>query len=299
MERIRDLNTAAAPRPVLKKVPLFFGAVRFHETVLALPFAYMGMVLAAEGLPTWHQFFWITLAMVSARTLGMSANRVVDRFIDARNPRTMERHLPLGLLRPADLMALAAVSAAVLFVAAAQLNVLALALAPVAAAYLVGYPFTKRFTWMANLALGGALAIAPSGAWIGVRGSLSWEPVLLSSAVAAWAGGFDILYHIQDRDFYAAHGLHSVPRRFGIVGSFVWARALDGLAVVCLLLLGLGMGLGYPYFFGCALAAGMLAYKYRVVSPGDLSRLGIAFFRTNAYVSTVVFAFTLAAVMIR
>ena len=280
-----------------RKVPLFLGAVRFQETVFALPFAYMGMVLAADGLPTWHQFAWITVAMVSARTLGMAANRVIDRNIDARNPRTVGRHLPTGALKTSELAALSAVALAVLFFAAAQLNVLALALAPLAAGYLILYPFTKRFTWAANLALGGALAIAPSGAWIGVQGALSWEPVLLSAAVALWAGSFDILYHIQDRDFYLDHGLHSVPQRFGVPAAFRWSRTLDALAVACLVSLGLGIGLAYPYYVACAAAVGMLVYKYIVVSPGNLSRLNMAFLRINAYVSTVVFLGALVAVL--
>ena len=298
MERVRDLSPAGAPRPLFKRVPLFFQAVKFEETIFALPFAYAGMVLAADGLPQLHEFAWITVAMVSGRTLGMSANRIIDRHIDAQNPRTATRHLPTGVLRLSDMVVLAAVSVVVLAVAAARLNTLAPALAPLAVGYLIVYPYTKRFTWTANLALGGALAIAPAGAWIGVRGALSWEPVLLSGAVALWAGSFDTLYHVQDRDFYVNHGLHSVAQRFGIATAFRWARALDATAVVTLLALGLGMGLAYPYFVGCAMAVGLLVYKHRMVSPDDLSRLGMAFFRINAYVSTVMFVSILVAVLV-
>lgn len=272
--------------------------MRFQESIFALPFAYTGMMLAADGFPSWRQFAWITVAMVSARTLGMSANRVIDRHIDARNARTAGRHLPSGRLRVFDMTALSAVAAAVFFLAAAQLNTLALALAPVAAAYLIAYPYAKRLTWAANLLLGWALAIAPSAAWIGVRGSLSWEPVLLSAAVASWAGSFDALYHTQDRDFYVSHGLHSIAQRFGVEGAFRWARALDTLAVVCLLALGVWMDLAYPYFVGCAAAAGLLVFKYTLVSPSDMSRMGVAFFRINAFVSAAVFAGTLVAVLL-
>ena len=218
MERVRDLSPVGTPPPLVKRVPLFFAAVRFEETVFALPFAYAGMVLAADGLPTWHQFAWITVAMVSGRTLGMSANRIIDRHIDARNPRTAGRHLPTGVLKLYDMVALAAMSLVVLLVAAAQLNTLALS--PLAIGYLILYPYTKRFTWTANLALGVALAIAPAGAWVGVRGALSWEPVLLAGAVALWAGSFDILYHVQDRDFYVDRGLHSMAQRFGVQAAF-------------------------------------------------------------------------------
>ena len=281
----------------MRRVPLFFAEVRFQESIFALPFAFSGMVLAAGGLPSWGQFAWITLAMVSARTVGMSANRLIDRRIDSRNPRTAGRMLPAGVLRVGDMTALAAVSLAVFIVAASQLNTLALVLAPVAAAYLIAYPFAKRFTWAASFLLGWALAIAPSAAWIGVRGTLSWEPVLLSAAVAAWASSFDILYHVQDREFYETSGLHSVARRFGAPAAFRIARTLDALAVACLVGLGIWMDLSYPFFIGCAVAGGVMAYKHRLVSPDDLSRMGVAFFRINAYVSTVVFAATLVAVL--
>lgn len=295
MGPVRDLSALQTrPRP-LGSIPLFLEAVRFQETVFALPFAYTGMVLAADGLPHWRPFLWITVAMVSARTLGMAANRIVDRHIDALNPRTAGRHLPSGRLSLVDIGLPALAATGVLFFAAAQLNRLALALAPVAAAYLVLYPFTKRFTWAANLLLGWALAMAPSAAWIGVRGTMSWEPALLSLAVALWAGSFDILYHVQDLEFYESRNLHSVARRFGAAAAFGWARALDGLAVACLVALGAWMRLPWPYYAGCAAVAALLVHKHRLVSPTDLSRLGIAFFRVNAYVSTTVFVATLIA----
>ena len=256
------------------------------------------MVLAADGWPGWSQFSWITVAMVAARTFGMSVNRLVDRHIDSGNPRTAGRHLPAGLLSARDVAALAALSLLVFLLAAANLSLLALALAPVAAAYLVAYPYAKRFTWTANLLLGWALAIAPAGAWIGVRGSLSWEPVLLSIAVASWAGSFDIIYHVQDHSFYVESRLHSIPQRFGVLAAFRWARVLDALAVVCVVGLGIGMDLALPYFFGCLAAAALLAGRYRLVTPADTSRIGVAFFRINAYVSTSVFLGALAAVLI-
>ena len=298
MERVRHLTPARVSLSAFRKVSLFLEAIRFSESIFALPFAYTGMVLAAQGLPTWHQFAWITVAMVSARTVGMAANRVIDRHLDSRNPRNAGRHLPSGKLTAVDMIALALVSLGVLFVAAAQLNTLALILAPVAAAYLIIYPYTKRFTWTANLALGWALAIAPSAAWIGVTGSMGWHPFLLSLSVALWAGSFDIIYHVQDMEFHVREGLHSVAERFGIVAAFWWARVLDTMAVTCLLSLGLWMGLDWPFFIGWAATAGLLVYKHRLVSPGDTSRLGMAFFRINAYVSTSVLAATLAAVLI-
>ena len=217
---------------------MFFDAIKFHESAFALPFAYMGMTLAADGFPGWRVFAWITVAMVSARTVGMCANRVIDRHIDALNPRAKDRHVPAGLLSAAEMTVAAAAAFAVFMFAAWRLNPLALALAPVAAAYLTLYPFSKRFTWAANLLLGWALAISPSAAWIGVTGSLSWEPVLMSLAVALWAGSFDIIYHTQDVEFHRNQGLHSVASRFGVAAAFRIARVMDVLAVICLVGLG-------------------------------------------------------------
>ena len=256
------------------------------------------MVLAADGLPTLAKFIWITVAMVGARTFGMAANRIIDRQIDAANPRSVGRHLPAGLLRPVDVAALALGGLVVLLVAAWRLNGLALALAPVAVAYLVLYPYTKRFTFLANPLLGWALAIAPSAAWVGVRGSLSWEPLMLSIGVALWAGSFDIIYHTQDFEFQRSYGLHSVTERFGVRTAFIVARAMDVAAAGVLLGLGLAMDLAWPFYIGLTAAVAGLAYKHSLVSPDDLSRMGMAFFRINAYVSSAVFAGALAAVLI-
>lgn len=280
---------------LVNKTSLFLGAINFQESIYALPFAYTGMILAARGLPTWHQFIWITVAMVGARTVGMSANRIIDRHIDARNPRNASRHLPSGKLKLRDMTVLTLVALGVFFFAAWQLNMLALALAPVAVIYLVVYPYTKRFTWTANLLLGWALAIAPSAAWIGVRGTFGWQPVLLSLSVALWAGSFDILYHSQDREFYVGDGLNSVARRFGIVAAFWWARVLDALALACMFALGVWLELTWPYYIGWSIALNLLIYKHRIVSPDDMSRFGMAFFRINAYVSTTMFVSTLIA----
>ena len=249
-------------------------AIKFQESVFALPFAYIGMTLAAGGFPGWRTFALITVAMVAARTVGMAANRVIDRHIDAANPRSADRHLPRGLLSAFELKALAVASFVVFIAAAAMLNTLTLALAPVAAAYLVAYPYTKRFTWAANLLLGWALAISPSAAWIGVTGSLSLEPVLMSVAVAMWAGSFDFIYHAQDVDFHRANGLHSVAARFGVGAAFRIAKIMDVVAVGCLVSLGAYMGLAWPYYVGCAVSAAVLVYKYALVSPSDLSSVG-------------------------
>ena len=301
---------AAIPSTAVRKMGLFLDAIKFHESIFALPFAYTGMILAvwteteaARWYPTIHQFIWISIAMVGARTVGMSANRIIDRYIDAQNPRNASRHLPSGKLSVRDMTLLTLAALAIFIFAAYMLTdslskPLALILAPVAVAYLIFYPYTKRFTWASNLLLGWALAIAPSAAWIGITGSLTWQPVLLSLAVALWAGSFDILYHTQDYDFQKQAGLHSVASRFGIVGAFWWARVMDGLALVALIALGIWLALSWPYYIGIALAAGFLIYKHRLVSPDDLSSLGMAFFRINAYVSTTMLIATLLAVLL-
>ena len=304
------MNAAAIPVTAVRKMGLFLDAIKFHESIFALPFAYTGMILAVwtesdavRWYPTIHQFIWISVAMVGARTVGMSANRIIDRYIDAQNPRNASRHLPSGKLSVRD-MTLLTLAALAIFVFAAYMltdslsKPLALILAPVAVAYLIFYPYTKRFTWLSNLLLGWALAIAPSAAWIGITGSLTWQPVLLSLAVAIWAGSFDILYHTQDYEFQKQAGLHSVASRFGIVGAFWWARVMDGLALVALIALGIWLALSWPYYIGIALAAGFLIYKHRLVSPNDLSSLGMAFFRINAYVSITMFVATLLAVLL-
>lgn len=291
-------RVVGGPEPLSRRLRHLPDAIKIHESLFALPFAYTGMFLAADGLPTLAQFLWITVAMVGARTLGMAANRLIDRHIDARNPRAAGRHLPTGRLRASDMAALALIGLAVLTVAAWRLNTLALALVPAAAAYLTLYPLTKRFTYLANPLLGWALAIAPAAAWIGVRGSLSWEPVVLSVAVAMWAGSFDIIYHAQDFEFHRASGLHSVAGRFGVRRAFTVAGAMDVAASGALLALGVAMGLSWPFYLGWTAAVAGLSYKYALVSPGDMSRMGMAFFRINALVATTVLAGTAAAVFV-
>lgn len=287
MERVYDLISTKV-FVLLKKSRFFFEAVRFQETIFALPFAYTGMMLAAQGLPTLWQVLWITVAMVGGRTLGMSANRIIDRHIDYLNPRTANRHLPIGALSLRDMVPLTIVSFLVLVIAAGQLNTLSLVLSPFAAVYMVFYPYTKRFTWLGSLALGGALAIAPMGAWIGVTGTLEWAALLLPGAVFFWATSFDILYHVQDRDFYVKNGLHSIAQKLGTHLAFRCAQVFDFLFVISLIVLGLNNGLAYPFFVGCLLILGLLIYKYRIVSENDISRLDVAFYKVNSWVSMVV-----------
>jgi 4-hydroxybenzoate polyprenyltransferase len=274
-------------------------AVRIQESLFALPFAYMGMLLAARGLPSLHSFLWVTLAMVGARNAGMAFNRVLDREMDALNPRTANRHLPRGLLQPWELTVLGLLCLGLFFLAAAQLNPLALALSPLAALFVVGYSLCKRFTWLTHLALGMTLAIAPAGGWIGVTGSISWEVALLSFIVATFAGGFDIFNTCQDIQFDRAHGVHSLPARFGLPAAFLVSRTLHVGTSLGLLALGLLLHLAWPYYLGWAIATALLIYEQSVLSPTDMSRFRSVFLPVNAAISVVVLLSTLAAVLIK
>ena len=296
------MSAGAAPqsglRRVVGKIPLYMSSIRIWESLFALPFAYIGMVLAAQGWPGWHAFIWINVAMFGARTLAMSGNRVINAKEDAINPRTQSRHLPQGILTPAEVIGMMAVSAGIFFVAAYQLNTLALFLSPVAAAYVVLYSYAKYFTWACNLMLGWALAIAPAGAWIGVTGRLDPEAVLLSFAVAMWAGGFDIIYGCTDYDFDRSQGIKSVPVKLGIAGALRLVRVMHVLSAASLLALGIWMGLGPLYYVGWAIAVALLVYENSLVKPDDLSRVGVAFFRVNSYISVQLLAFTILAIVL-
>ena len=286
----------AKPSAALHKAHLFYEAVRFEHTLFALPFAYIGMFLAADGLPTLSQFIWITVAMVGARTIAMSSNRLIHWKEDAANPRTVGRHLPKGLIKPREMAALLLVSMGVFFLAASQLNGLALALAPVAAVVVVAYSYAKYFTWGTHFVLGWADAIAPAGAWIAVSGSLSPECVLLSFGLAMWIGGFDIVYACQDIEFDKKYGVHSIPRRFGAEAAFWWYRSMHVLTAASLLALGIWMDLGVLYYVGWGIGTALLAYEQSLVKPHDLSKLQLAFFTINSYISMTLLLFTALAV---
>ena len=272
----------------------FLDAIKVEHTVFALPFAYLGMVLAARGWPGWHAVIWITVAMVAARTTAMAANRLIDRRIDARNPRTAGRHLPRGLLQPRDLALAAAASAALFFVAAWQLGPLCLALAPIALVFLVGYSYTKRFTWLSHFILGFTDGIAAAGGWIAVRGSFDPPLFVLWFALTVWIAGFDLVYACQDVAFDRAAGLHSIPARFGIKPALDLAKLCHLLTVAAFALLGWVMGLGILYWVGVLLVAALLVYEHSLVSPVDLSRLDVAFFNVNGYIAVILFAAVLA-----
>ncbi len=278
----------------MRKVRYFFETIKFEHTVFALPFAYIAMVLAAGGWPGWRIALWVTLAMVGARTLAMSVNRLADRLIDARNPRTANRHLPRGLLKPREVGAWAAASTVLFLVSAWQLNPLCLKLAPLAVFFLVGYHYTKRFTWTSHWILGFTDGIAATGGWIAVREAFELPAFLLWFAVTVWIAGFDLIYACQDVEFDRAEGLHSVPARFGIPAALALARVCHALTALALAAVGAVMGLGWAYWIGWLAVAGLLAYEHTLVSPTDLSRLDAAFFNINGYIAVIVFVSTVA-----
>ena len=289
---------ATFPRTVIMKVPLYLGAITRLGVPLRFAFRLHGMFLAADGWPELSDFIWITVAMAGARTLAMSANRFIHRREDAENPRTANRHLPRGLLKPWEVALMAAVSFGVFLFAAAQLNPLAFALAPVAALYVVLYSFAKYYTWACNLFLGWALAIAPIGAWIGVTGAFEWPAVLLAFAVATWAGGFDVVYTCSDYEFDRRYGIHSIPRRFGIPTAFNITRLLHFLSAASLLALGFWLELNFYYYIGWALAAGLLVFENTLLKPEELSRLNSPLFKYNSGVSMMHLVFTIVALVV-
>ena len=272
----------------------FLDAIKFEHTVFALPFAFIAMVLAAGGWPGVHVIVWVTLAMIGGRTLAMSANRLVDRVIDARNPRTAGRHLPSGLLTPGQVTRAAVASAGLLLLSAWQLNPLCFALAPVAALFLIGYSYTKRFTWLSHFILGFTDGIAGAGGWIAVRESFDPPVFVLWFALTVWIAGFDLIYACQDVAFDRATGLHSLPARFGIAAALRAAKVCHGLTIVAFATLGWLVGLGAAYWVGVLVVTGLFVYEHSLVSPTDLSRLDIAFFNVNGYIAVILFLAVLA-----
>jgi 4-hydroxybenzoate polyprenyltransferase len=262
--------------------------IKIEHTLFALPFAFLGAVLAARGLPTLPQILWITLAMVGARSAAMAFNRIADKDYDARNPRTKMRAIPAGALSVGFVLVFTLLGAALFLFAAAMLNRLTLMLSPVALASIVLYSYTKRWTLLSHLVLGWCLAIAPTGAWVAVRGTIdSPVPLLLSLVVMLWTSGFDVLYACQDYDFDRREGLYSIPARFGIARSLWISRGLHAGAFAALVALYFITNLGLLAAIGVIATGSLLVYQHTLVRADDLSRLNAAFFTTNAFVSII------------
>jgi 4-hydroxybenzoate polyprenyltransferase len=278
---------------------VYLEMIKIEHSVFALPFAMIGMMwgslaLSGRPWPGWWAFGWIVVAMVASRSAAMAFNRIADRQFDSLNPRTRMRALPAGLLRPSQANLFFLGSVGLFLFAAAMLNPLALMLAPVALAVTLGYSLTKRFTPLCHFILGLSLGIAPAAAWIGVTGSLAWPPVALTAAVAFWTAGFDILYALQDEEFDREHGLRSLPETLGKARALTASRVCHVLAVGFLVLAGVLYDRGAFWYAGAGAAALMLAYEQSLVRPDDLSKVNVAFFTLNGFVSIGMFAFALA-----
>src|SRR6266513_713017 len=271
----------------------YINFVKLPHTIFALPFALLGVVVASYGQPvTWRAGILVVIAFTAARFVAMGFNRIADRRIDARNPRTQGRELPSGRLTTGQAWA-AVLSAMVIFLWAAwALNPLCAALAPVALISIATYSYTKRFTDWTHFWLGGSLAIAPVGGYIAITGAWSepwWLLLVIAVAVMCWVAGFDIFYALQDEAFDRTEGLRSVVVRMGKGWAIIVAKLLHGIAIVALVAFGYGAGLGVAYFGGVGIGAGLIAWEHQLVRPGDLSRLNAAFFTANGIVSSVVF----------
>jgi 4-hydroxybenzoate polyprenyltransferase len=265
--------------------------IKFENSVLALPFALLGARLAAQGVPSGRQIFWITVAMVGGRSAAMAFNRIADVRYDAANPRTADRELPTGKLSLRFAWIFVVASSAALVLAAWQLNRLALKLSPLVLAILFFYSYTKRFTTLTHWALGFCLGMAPAGAWIAIRGSLDWPILPLSLAVLFWVAGFDIIYACQDVEFDRRAGLYSLPARIGIAGALWVARSLHVLMVALLVWLADVTGAGALAWTGLGVVAALLAWEHSLVRPHDLSRVNAAFFTVNGFISILLFVF--------
>ncbi|MGO9016363.1 MAG: UbiA-like polyprenyltransferase [Dissulfurispiraceae bacterium] len=283
--------------------------IKFSHSVFALPFAFTGAILASAwgngkavtflglvGFPPAEKLFWITVAMIGARSGAMGLNRIIDRKIDAANPRTAGRELPSGKIRVLDAAIFTSVALSLLIFAAYRLNPLCFKLSPLAILVLALYSYTKRFTWMAHFVLGIAIAAAPLGAWIAVRGSLDKEILPMSLAVVFWLAGFDVLYALQDIEFDRGYGLHSIPQRFGIKGSLVFSKLFHFTTWLLLAATGVIFGLNIVYWIGMIIVAGLLIYEHSLVKADDLSRLDMAFFNMNGYISIAILVFTVIAI---
>ena len=286
----------------MRAIQDFLELIKFEHTIFALPFAYLGMLLAAGGFPTFAQFFWITVAMAAARTVAMGFNRIADRAYDALNPRTANRPLITGAvsLRTAWIGTLTATG--ILALAAWLLSPMTLCLLPIALVFLFGYSFTKRFTWMSHFILGFTDGLAPVGAWVAIRGSLftpqdlpAW---ILLAVVTVWIGGFDLIYACQDIYIDREIGIQSIPARFGIPAALRLSAISHIITILLLVELGILTGLGWPYWLGIIITAALLYWEHTLVSPRDLSRINMAFFNINSYISVTLFLSMIGALYI-
>ncbi len=281
---------------MIRKLRIFLEMIKFEHTIFALPFAFVGAILGAvaveQRLPAWSEAGWILLAMVGARSAAMGLNRLIDRALDARNPRTAGRALPAGLLKSGEVLLFIIVSFVLLFWAASQLNLLSVQLLPIAVFMLVFYSYTKRFTWLCHIVLGLTIGLAPLGGWVAVTGEVTAASLVLYVSVALWTAGFDVIYACQDIDIDRKEGLHSIPARFGLAKGLWIARLFHAVTAVGFVALLLMTELSWWYLAGVLVSVALLFYEHQLVKPNDLSKLNAAFFTMNGVLSCVVFVFT-------
>lgn len=292
------MNASSSARPNLKT---YLALVKFEHTVFALPFAYAGMLLASQefrgtGWPGLATLIWVTLAMAGGRTAAMGANRVIDRAIDARNPRTAGREVPSGKVSPAQAWGLVIASLTVMTLAAAQLNPLCLALLPAAVVFLIGYPYIKRFSWLCHVWLGVTDGAAAAGGWVAVTGHFGAGAWILWAIVIFWMVGLDVIYATMDYDFDRASGVQSIPARFGIPLSLKIAAASHALTFALLITLGVVLGASFWYFLAALAMGAILLYEHRLVNPNDLTKANIAFFDANMWLALTMLAGVVADV---
>lgn len=276
----------------ISKVSLYLRMIKFSHSIFALPFALTSAIIASKGIPEGRVSLWIIIAMVSARTAAMGLNRIIDREIDKANPRTSKREIPSGKVKPFEAFFIVFLSMVLFILSAYMLNPLCLKLSPIAITFIILYSYTKRFTWLSHFILGITISAAPLGAWIAINGSLDIKILPLSIAVVFWLAGFDILYALQDIDFDRSHGLFSIPAVFGIKKAIILSRLCHAITWVLLVYSGLIFQLSYPYFIGMLITAFLFLYEHSLVKPNDLTRLNMAFFNMNGYISITVFLFT-------
>ncbi len=284
---------------VTNKVKTLLEMIKFEHTIFALPFAFLGAFLGAEGPPTLLQCFWILLGMVGGRTAAMGFNRIVDAPFDAKNPRTATRAIPKGDVSTLEAWAMVLVAIAVYFLAAWMLNPLAFKVSPFFLAIILAYSYTKRFTPLCHVFLGLAIGLAPVAGWIGVRGTMDLLPAVLSAGVMFWVAGFDILYSCLDYEFDKGQGLHSIPAAVGLKKAFWVSSLLHLLAFLCFVSVGILAHLGLIYYLGLAATFVLLFKQHTIVKPDDLSRLDMAFFTFNGAISVILFVSTAASLLFK
>jgi 4-hydroxybenzoate polyprenyltransferase len=281
-------STSAAPG----KLRVLLEMIKWEHTVFALPFAYAGMLAAPVPFSVWN-LFWITVAMVGARTAAMTLNRIIDAKMDAKNPRTADRAIPRGLISLREAWIFTGAAIGLLVLSTFFLAPITRVLWPLVVLGFVLYPYTKRFTWLCHLALGVANGLAPGAAWVAVTNEISWTPALIWAGAALWVAGFDVLYALLDRDFDLENRVNSLPARFGVGPALVVSRVWHALSVAFLVAFGFAAGLGVIYYLGVAVVAWLLFYEHSLVRKDDLSKLDMAFFTMNGVISLIFFAFVL------